>query len=216
MWNEKIGRKRVHNAGRWSLAVYKFICMRIKRNVNAITRAICEHVKEHLSMKMWRGYVTNTRRLTIIFALVDGLVVFINWRLMENVQDIERLLALGPNVIESTTITKVNCCYILTRIMGGFIVCSIILLVASCVLTLCNLDKYLITINNNRFDHLHGCNARGGATSREKISKMSASLSCIFDTREHWKTIVRFFREYRIGTFVIDGCLWSKILRFSE
>lgn len=126
---------------------------------------------------------------------------------MENVQDIERLLALGPNVIESTTITKVNYCYILTRIMGGFIVCSIILLVASCVLTLCNLDKYLITINNNRFDHLHGCNARGGATSREKISKMSASLSCIFDTREHWKTIVRFFREYRIGTFVIDGCL---------
>lgn len=154
MWNEKIGRKRVHNAGRWSLAVYKFICMRIKRNVNAITRAICEHVKEHLSMKMWRGYVTNTRRLTIIFALVDGLVVCTNWRLMENVQDIERLLALGPNVIESTTITKVNCCYILTRIMGGFIVCSIILLVASCVLTLCNLDKYLITINNNRFDHL--------------------------------------------------------------
>lgn len=77
--------------------------MRIKRNINAITRAICERATREakdLSMRMaW---------LCDQYAPINNYIrarLCINWRLMENVQDIERLLALGPNVIESTAIT---------------------------------------------------------------------------------------------------------------
>lgn len=64
---------------------------------------------------------------------------------MENVQDIERLLALGPNIIESSTITIrlitswQNLSFVQSRdLVGGIL-----------LLALRNLDKHLIIISNN-------------------------------------------------------------------
>lgn len=111
------------------------------RNVNTITRAICERATREGTFIDENGYVTNTRRLAIIFALV----VCINWRLMENVQDIERLLALGPNVIESSTITI----RLITSWQNLSFVQSCDFVGGILLLALRNLDKHLIIISNN-------------------------------------------------------------------
>lgn len=63
---------------------------------------------------------------------------------MENVQDIERL-ALGPNVIESSTITI----RLITSWQNLSFVQSCDLVGGILLLALRNLDKYLIIISNN-------------------------------------------------------------------
>lgn len=64
---------------------------------------------------------------------------------MENVQDIERLLALDPNVIESSTITI----RLITSWQNLSFVQSCDLVGGILLLAIRNFDKHLIIINNN-------------------------------------------------------------------
>lgn len=131
----------------------------------------------------------------------------------EHGEDIERLLALGPEVIESTTITKVNCCYTPARITAEFIVCLIVRSWSILLLAQRNLDEHLITINDRTLDHLWS-----GAT-REKISKYRQCvhyiLVCIRYARTFGNNRQIFPANIELELLLIDGCVYEvKILCF--
>lgn len=159
--------------------------MRIKRNVNAITRAICDTWR---NIYRWKCAQRNQ------YASINNYIRVCNrvYKLASNGEhgeDIERLLALGPEIIESTTITKVNCCYTLARITAEFIVCLIVRSWSILLLAQRNLDERLITIN----DRWIICEVEQRVRRFPNTANVSIIFSCVFDTREHLKTIVRFF-----------------------